>query len=62
MAELTTIPIRKETRDALKKQGFKDETYDEIIRRLIELSKRQFFYERQKKILETEEFVPIEEV
>lgn len=58
----TTVMISQETRDELKKQGFKGETYDEIIRKLIELAKKQVFYERQKRILETEEFVALAKV
>ncbi len=38
--ELTTIQISKETREMLKELGKKGETYDDIIRRLIELAKR----------------------
>mgnify|MGYP000448040562 CR=1 FL=1 len=38
--ELTTIQISKETREMLKELGKKGETYDDIIRRLIELARR----------------------
>ena len=41
MKDMTTIPIKKETRDMLKELGKKGETYDEIIRRLIDLWKSQ---------------------
>jgi len=58
----TTIMIRTETRDVLRQMGFKGETYDQIIRNLVEKAKRQMLYERQKKILETEEFVPLDKV
>lgn len=34
--ELTSIKIRKETRDVLKSVGRKGETYDEIINRLLD--------------------------
>ncbi len=54
--------IRTETRDVLRQMGFKGETYDQIIRNLVEKAKRQMLYERQKKILETEEFVPLDKV
>jgi len=37
----TTIELSKETRDRLKKLGKKGETYDEIIRRLLELAKER---------------------
>ncbi len=38
--DLTTIQISKETREMLKSLGKKGETYDDIIRRLIELARR----------------------
>lgn len=37
MEDITTIQIKKETREMLKEIGKKGETYDEIIRRLIDL-------------------------
>ena len=37
---ITTIQIDKATRDELKKHGIKGETYDIIIRRLMELAKK----------------------
>jgi len=37
----TTIELSKETRDKLKELGKKGETYDSIIRRLIELAKQR---------------------
>lgn len=35
--DITTIQISKATRDKLKEQGKKGETYDEIIKRLLKL-------------------------
>lgn len=35
MSKITTIKINKETREQLAELGKKNETYDEIIRRLI---------------------------
>ena len=35
MNERTTIQIEKDTREKLKKIGRKDETYDQILKRLI---------------------------
>jgi len=37
MGQLTTILIRKETRERLRKLGRKGESYDQIINRLITL-------------------------
>ncbi|MHA1787026.1 MAG: DUF7557 family protein [Candidatus Thorarchaeota archaeon] len=62
MGETTTIPLSKETRDLLKKYGQKGETYDELIRRLLEMAEQMEFARRQKRILEEEEFVPIDQV
>ena len=62
MGETTTIPLTKETRDLLKKYGQKGETYDELIRRLLEIAQQVEFARRQKRILEEEEFIPLEEV
>ena len=62
MGETTTIPLSKETRDLLKKFGQKGETYDELIRRLLEMAEQMEFARVQKRILETEEFVPLDQI
>jgi len=62
MKQLTTIQIEKETREELKQFGTKDQTYNDIIEKMMELASRQLFYERQKLILKNEEFVPLEKV
>lgn len=36
MADLTTIPLRKPTRDRLRAMGRKGESYDALINRLID--------------------------
>ncbi|MCD6414774.1 MAG: hypothetical protein J7L23_04085 [Candidatus Diapherotrites archaeon] len=59
---MTTVAVTKETQQLLKEIGRKDETYDEIINRLYRLARRQLFYDRQKRILDEEEFVPLGEV
>ena len=62
MRETTTIPLSKETRDLLKSYGRKGETYDELIRRLLEVAERVEFARRQRRILEEEEFVRLDQV
>jgi hypothetical protein len=62
MGETTTIPLTKETRDLLKRYGQKGETYDELIRRLLQVAEQAEFARRQKRILEEEEFVPLDQV
>ena len=60
MSGLTTIRISTGTRDDLKGLGFKDETYEEILRRLVKQARLLAAYEREKRILETEEFAPLD--
>lgn len=58
--EQTTIQISKETREKLKKVGRKGQTYDEIIEKLLEISKKAFFFNELDRIADTEEFVPLD--
>lgn len=62
MNNLTTIQIDKETREELKQFGVKDETYDEILKKMMEMARKQMFFDRQRQILRTEEFVPLERI
>lgn len=62
MKQLTTIQIEKETREELKQFGTKDQTYNEIIEKMIDMASKQMFFERQKIILKNEEFVPLAKV
>ena len=62
MGDTTTIPLTKETRDLLKRYGRKGETYDELIRRLLNIAEKVEFARRQKRILKQEEFVPLDQV
>jgi hypothetical protein len=55
----TTIRVSGSTRDELKKLGFKDETYDDILRRVIRQARLMAVYEREKRILDEEEFAPL---
>ena len=61
MAGSTTISLRKKTKEMLRKMGSKGQTYDDVIRELIE---RVFIKEldaRWNRILEEEEFIPLDE-
>ncbi len=62
MSTLTTIQIHKETREELREFGKKGETYEEVIKKLMEIVKRVEFFEDIDRILETEEFVSIDEI
>jgi predicted CopG family antitoxin len=58
---LTTIPVSTEVRERLKQIASKGETYDAVLRRLIEVSEARMLHERERRILETEEFVPLDQ-
>ena len=60
--DLTTIQISKMTREELRRLGRKGETYDQVLNRLIAMARRAAFFVDIDRILETEEFVPLEEV
>ncbi len=62
MNSVTTIQLNKDTREQLRELGRKGETYDELIHRLIEMARKLEFFEDIDRILETEEFVPLEEI
>lgn len=60
--DVTTIQISAETRNELRGFGKKGETYDMVIHKLMEITKRVKFFEEIDHILETEEFVPLDDV
>ena len=63
MSEATTIPVTKDVRDRLKQYGMKGETYNDILKRLMNEVDYETFMERQyKKLEEKEKFVSLDEV
>jgi predicted CopG family antitoxin len=58
---LTTIPVSTDVRERLKRLASKGETYDALLRRLIQVAEARMLYERERRILETEEFIPLDE-
>jgi hypothetical protein len=63
LADMTTIPVTKETRDVLKAMGRKGETYDKILRRMVSQIRWEEFVERQYgKLQDRSKFVPLEEI
>ncbi len=62
MSPLTTIQLQKETREELREFGKKGETYEDVIKKLMEIAKRVEFFEDIDRILETEEFVSLDEI
>ena len=63
MNEITTIPITKAVRNMLKSYGLKGETYDKILRRMMEQVDHEEFMERQYKLLqEKDKFLSLDEI
>ncbi len=61
MTTITTrIALRKETKEMLRRLGSKDQTYDEVIRDLIERASIKELDARWNRILEDEEFIPLD--
>ncbi len=62
MQDRTTLPLRKATRDRLRVFGRKGESYDDILRRLMEIAEESAFYERQARILKESRFHSLSEI
>ena len=60
MAATTTISVRVETREMLRKLRSKGQTYDQIIRELMEKASVAELDKRRNRILEEEEFIPLD--
>jgi predicted CopG family antitoxin len=60
MAAITTISISGDTKELLRKMGEKGESYDAIIRRLLHEANWKVLDERWNKILDTDEFIPLD--
>jgi predicted DNA-binding protein len=58
----TTIQISKETRERLKNIGSKGQTYDEIIKKLLEIGQKVMFFNELDRISDTEEFLPLDQL
>ncbi len=62
MAETTTISLKKQTKALLERVGAKGESFDDIIRRLLRESSIKKLDREWNRILETDEFIPLEEL
>ncbi len=61
-ARMTTISLRKDTKEMLRKLGSKGQTYDAVIRELVERASIKDLDARWNRILEDEEFIPLEKL
>lgn len=61
MSRTTRISLRGETKAMLRRLGFNGQTYDEVIRDLIERVSVKELDARWNRILEDEEFLPLDE-
>ena len=62
MAGATTISLRRETKDLLRKLRSKGQTYDEVIWELIETASIKELDSRWNQIIEDEEFIQLDEL
>jgi hypothetical protein len=60
--ERTTIAVSHETKEILRNLGMKDETYDTIIRKLLKEAQMKKLDEKWNKILQEDEFIPLDEL
>ncbi|MFW5953430.1 MAG: DUF7557 family protein [Candidatus Natronoplasma sp.] len=60
--EKTTVAVSKETKEILRRLGEKGESYDDIIQSLIEEKKIEKLDDRWNRILEEDDFKPLEEL
>jgi hypothetical protein len=58
----TTIAVTQETKKALQQLGTKGETYDSIIKKLLNRSAWKKLDEKWSKILNEDEFIPLNEL
>lgn len=58
----TTVSLRKQTKEVLRRLGAKGQTYDEIIRELIDRASVKELDARWNRILEEEELIPLDEL
>jgi predicted CopG family antitoxin len=62
MASTTTISLQRETKEKLRKLGSKGQTYDDVIRDLLERASIRELDDRWNRMLADEEFIPLEKV
>ncbi|HEV8594637.1 MAG TPA: hypothetical protein VGR51_03815, partial [Thermoplasmata archaeon] len=60
MAATTTIALREETKEMLRKLGLNGKTYDKVVRDLIERASIWDLDARWNRILDEEEFIPLD--
>ena len=58
----TTISVNQQTKKALSELGSKGETYDAIIKKLIERYAWKKMDERWNRILSGDDFIPLDEL
>lgn len=63
MGMVTSIPVKKETRDRLRRYGHKGETYDELINRILKhaLPRQPASPEELKRRRKKGEYIPLDE-
>ena len=59
---MTTISLHKGTKEMLRRLGAKGQTYDEVIKELIERASIGELDERWNRILKDEKFIPLDDL
>jgi len=62
MAGATTVSLRKETKEMLRKLGSKGQTYDAVIREMIKKASIKDLGARWNQVLEGKAFIPLDEL
>jgi predicted CopG family antitoxin len=62
MSTTTTIAISYETKEVLRQLGEKDESYEDVIQKLIKEASLKKLDERWNKILKEDKFIPLDEL
>lgn len=62
MADTTTISLTRKTKKMLEELGSKGESFDDIVRRLVGEASIKKLDRRWNRILEKDEFIPLDEV
>jgi hypothetical protein len=58
----TTVVVSRETKEMLRRLGGKGESYDSIIRKLVEEASWKELDDRWNKILAEDKFIPLDEL
>lgn len=63
MSDFVSIPVHRDTRELLKSRGCKGQTYDGLIRRLLDIADHASIMEAHYgRLSESDDFTPLEDL